>query len=295
LAPFCGILFSFQAKASEGQDELQYKFKPGDSFRYENEYRTRVTVEGSALQFEFKYDADWTVTAVDANGKAKLTQKIGRVRLSGSVPQAEFRVESKEAGQTPEVSDERGKPFLPFICAFTGCEITMTVDRHGGVSDLTIPKKVLDGLKDLSIAPGTGETFATEGFRHFLRRPIQPLPTGASAKGNTWNHTTEFRMNTGQMRIEAKYADEGAEKRDGKQLERISVKPTLTIGKGRIAPRVIIKSQKGKGYFLFDRNAGRLVEYSLTHDLEQEVPYGMATEIQPVHSTWKIAQLERAK
>jgi hypothetical protein len=252
-------------------------------------------MEASAIQFEFKYDADWTVTAVEADGKSKLTQKIGRVRLSGSFPQGEFSVESKEAGQTPEFSDERAKPFLPFISAFTGCEITMTVDRHGGISDLNVPKKVLDGLKDLSSVPGTGETFSAEGFRHFLHRPIQPLPSGSSAEGKTWDQTTEFRMRVGQMKIEAKYTDEGAETRDGKQLERISVKPTLSIGKGRLAPKATIKSQKARGFFLFDPEMGRLVEYTLTQDVEQEVPLGMRTVTQPVHSTWKVTRLDKAK
>jgi hypothetical protein len=296
LAILCGVLLALLAECrARANDDLQYKFKLGDSFRYETEYKMRVTVEGNAIRFEFRYDANWTVTAVDADGNAKLTQKIGRVRLFGSDPESEVRFDSQEAVASTGQQGQKGGPFNSFLSAFPGSEFTMNVDRHGAVSDLTIPKKVQEGLKDLRGAPGTGETSAAEGFRLLLSRPIQPLPTGAIAKGSSWNQPTEFRMRSGQMKIEVAYTDDGPETRDGKRMERISVKPTLTIGKGRIAAKVTIKSQKAKGFFLFDRETGRVVEYNLTHDVEQEVPYGMGTEVQPVHSTWTVRQLDKEK
>src|SRR5262249_3944658 len=117
-----------------------------------------------------------------------------------------------------------------------------------------------------------------------------------SAKGNAWEYADEFRMRSGQMKIAVKYTDDGPETRDGKELERISVKPTLSIGKGRIAAKATLISQKvPKGFFLFDREAGRLVEYSLTQDVEQEVPFGVEPETQRIHSTWVVKLLSKAK
>ena len=291
----CGVMLVCFVGRAAAQNDLQYKFKTGDSFRYESEFKTRALVQGANIRFEFKCDAVWTVTGVDADGKAKLTQKIGRVRYSSSAPAGKGSYDSNDGPATGGQGQMAGS-FAPFMNAFTGCEITLAVDPHGAVSDLKLPKNVQAGLREVRGAPGTGESFSIEGFGLFMSRPFQPLPKGASAKGNTREHTDEFRMRSGQMKIHVKYTDEGPETREGKQLERISVKPTLSIGKGRIAPTATITSQKvPKGYILFDREAGRIVEYSLTQDVEQEVPFGVAPETQEIHSTWVVKLMDKAK
>jgi hypothetical protein len=296
IAVAAGFLSVCTPVRSEAQDALKYKFKTGDTLSYETEFKSRM-LDNSSFRAQFRFESVWTVTGVDADGKAKITQKIGRLRLSCPTPLGEVRFDSKEGGLSPESPQQTRAELAPFFDAFPGCEITFTADLHGAVSNVTIPKKVLEALRVVQQwMPGTGETFASEGFRLLLARPIQPLPAGPSAKGTAWEKTVEYRMRAGQMKIEIKYADEGPQNTDGKQLERISVKPELTISRGRIANRATIKSQKvSKGFFLFDREAGRLTEYNLTQDVEQELSSPIGPETQRVQSTWTIKLRENEK
>jgi hypothetical protein len=293
----CGVLAACFVGRAAAQSELHYKFKTGDSPRYEVEFKTRATVQGSVISVEFKYDAVWTITAATADGKAKITQKIGRVRFSMAAPSGPVRFDSQENNLTGATADRSRNPFAPFLKAFPGAEITFMADAQGAISDVAIPKKIQEALRELRGGPGgTGETFSAEGFRLLLMRPIQPLPSGPLAKGQTWEQSTEFRMRSGQMKIDVKYTAEGPETRDGNPLERISVMPTLSIGNGRIAARAAVKSQKvTKGFFLFDPAAGRIVESSLTQDMELDVPFGTATETQPIHSTWTVKLMDKLK
>ena len=292
-----GILLACLVSHAEAQDELQYKFKVGDSFRYESDFKTGATAQGGvAVRIELQFEGDWSVTAVDAGGKAKITLKVSRVRFSAFLQGGEVHFDSQNKKPAEAAGGQMAVIFAPFLNSVTGLEITITVDPQGTITDLKLPKKLLAGLREMHGGPGTGETFASEGFAHFLTLAIQPLPKGASAKGNAWERTADFRMRSGQMKIETKYTDAGPERRDGKQLRRISVKPTLSIGKGRIAAIVSVKSQKvPAGFFLFDPAAGRLVEYRLTQDVEQEVPFGDTKQLQDVHSTWVVKMLDKAK
>src|SRR5262249_4769416 len=181
----------------------QYKFKEGDSFQYESEFKTRATVHGSNITFEFKFDATWTVTGVDADGQAKITQKIGRVRYSSAAPVGQGSYDSKD-GPATGGQGQMGGTYAPFLNAFRDCEITQAWGPDGAIRTPELPKKVQDGLRELRGGPGTGETFAIEGFGLFITRPIQHLPEGASAKGNAWEYADEFRMRSGQMKIAVK-------------------------------------------------------------------------------------------
>jgi hypothetical protein len=291
-------LFAFCTPAgSDAQETLRYKFKAGDVLGYETEFKARWLDEDSAARAQFRFESVWTVTGVGADGKAKITQKIGRFRFSCPTPQGEVRFDSSEGGLGPATPQQTGAELKPFLDAFPGCEITFTVDPGGMVTNVSVPKKVLDALRVVQQwVPGTGETFAVEGFKQFLVRPIQPLPAGPSAKAKTWQNTVEYGTRGGQMKIETKYVDEGAENSEGKQLERISVKPELTISRGRIINKATVKSQKVQnGFFLFDREAGRLKEYHLTQDVEQELSSPFGPETQRVQSTWTIKQREKEK
>lgn len=293
----CGLAFVCLAASARAEEPLRYKFKQGEVIAYALEYKIGAGVNRSNVTAQLNYDAGWTVTAVDAEGKANITQKIGHVRFLANGPGGQTRFDSQESKEAAAGTGQMAASMVPFLNAFPGAEITLTVDPRGAVSDVTLPQKIQDGLREMRGGPGTGEAFSLGGFKRLISQPMQPLPSGPAAKGQTWEHADEFRMRSGNMKIDVKYTYEGPATRNGKQLERVAVQPTMSIGKGRIAAKATIKAQKASGAFYFDPAAGRLVEFSLTQDVDQEVLFTDLAVPQQAHTylATAVKMLDKAK
>src|SRR5262249_20191719 len=141
---FFGFVLACLATTASAQTPLLYKFKQGDTVPYAVEYRTRALVNGNNVTAQFSYDSVWTGTAVDSEGKAKITQKIGRVRMSSTTPVGQSRFDSKQSTDASVGAGQAAGSMTAFLSTFPGSEIKLTADPHGVISDLTLPPKVLD-------------------------------------------------------------------------------------------------------------------------------------------------------
>jgi hypothetical protein len=118
-----------------------------------------------------------------------------------------------------------------------------------------------------------GDSPSEDGVKRMMTQTGLVLPDSPAGKGKSWNSKVEGKMGTfGKMVVDTKFSYEGPETRGGKRLEKISAKPTVTLLVDDDAPvSMKIASQDSKGAAYFDNEAGRLVETTMTQNLEMEV------------------------
>src|SRR5437868_2952817 len=113
------------------------------------------------------------------------------------------------------------------------------------------------------------------------------LPEGQISKGKSWNSKNEIKMaQLGKVLTDTKYTYEGQEKRGGKTLEKISgaVKQSIEVDKNSPVT-MTVKSQDSKGTVYFDNNTGRLVETTMTQEVNMEIAGDGQTGTQSIKQT----------
>src|SRR5262249_38285939 len=144
------LLMACGADRAAAQTTLRYKFKKGEKLNYEMEQKIgmAMSIMGRDINMDMgqTIDMTWSVLDVDADGKAKMTQTITRVRFTMDGPTGKVEYDSKE-DKAPE--GPLGKIMTPIFRALAGAEIGLTMDTQGKVSDIKVPEKLTKAAKSL--------------------------------------------------------------------------------------------------------------------------------------------------
>jgi len=265
------------AAHAQAQTTLRYKFKEADKLAYvmEQKMEMKMTVAGNDITTTMNQTMDmtWKVTAVDKDGTAKITQTIDRVRVTIDGPQGKTTFDSKE-DKDPE--DAVGKAIAPIFRAMAGSDFTLTMSSLGEPGDVVVPKKILDAIKNAGPAGGS---MSGDTLKQIASQAGLVVSKDAVKKGDSWNRKIEVKMDPiGKTVADIKATDEGEVTRDAKKLEKIALKPTLTLEAApNAAAKLTLKKQDAKGTALFDNDKGQLVETALDQSIEMEVSQGGQT------------------
>jgi hypothetical protein len=267
LAVILGVCGRVQA-----QTTLRYKVKEGDQVRYVIEQKIALTVRNKSeiipLDTNHTIDVLQTVKSVDKDGKAQLTRKCERWRMTMAAPGLKAEVDSKD-NRKPEFI---ASLVAPIIRATAGAEFTMTMDARGEISNIKMPEVVLKQLKGTPL-PSLSDTFSEEGLQRLMSENGLVLPTGGVAKGDSWDHKTDMKKPIGLIKVTNSNTYQGAVKRGGQDLELINVKVQMSLVPAAPAKVVFkMKVDDATGTMYFDNAGGRLVEWSTRQVLTLQQP-----------------------
>lgn len=266
---------------ANAQVTLRYKFKEGEKLNYELEQKMNMamTVNGQNIRMEMvnTMDMSWNIHSVDKDGKAKMTQKFGRVRLSmdGLPGMGKIEFDSKDG---KEIEGPFGQILGPILKALAGAEFDVTMDAQGKVTDFKIPPGLAETFKKLPQGAGTADMFSEEGLKHMVGQGSLVLPAEAVTKGKSWEQKFEMKMQASKMKVVNQLSYDGPATVGGKKFEKIDMKPKLTMEADDSAPvKMKLKDQDTKGEAYFDNEAGRLDNLAMTQDMDMEMEVnGMA-------------------
>jgi hypothetical protein len=280
------------------QTTLRYQFKAGNRIPYVLEQKIKMTInaQGNEVQMNIAQNVEitWNIASVDSDGKAKMTQKIGRIRFSmDGLPTGKIEFDSKD-GKEPE--GPVGKILAPLLKSMAGAEISLTMDPQGRSSDVKVPKELVDAVKNSPAAAQLGEMFSEEGFKRLAGQGGLVLSAEPVNKGSSWDQKIEMKLPVGKMTVDNKLTYEGPVERDGKTVQKVALHPVLTLEGGPNAPATIkLKDQNSKGNAFFDNAAGRLLETDLTQNMDMEVNAGGQTVTQKMEQTVTLKLAEQKK
>ena len=286
--------WSLTAAGADAQTTLRYRFKEGETLKYVRDQKMTMTrnVMGKDLEttVEQASDLTWTVRSVDAQGTAKIAIKFGRNKMTMNTPMGKIEVDSNS---TEEPDDEAGKIFYKVIKGLSGLEVSGAISPTGEYSDIKVPEKALQDLQNIPGAENFGDMFTPDGLQRMLSQSGIVVPKEPVSKGTLWKGKSELKLPFGKMLVEAEYTYAGAVEKDGRSLEKITLKPKATIAPNPNAPFTIkLKSHEAAGTALFDNNAGRLLEVTERQTTEMDVEsMGVAISQKMVQTmTMKLAK-----
>jgi hypothetical protein len=257
-----GLIVS--AGPAQAQTTLRYKFKAGDKLGYNLEQKMKMTTSVMGKDFDIQMnqtmDMTWEVLKVDKDGSGHVKIGFKGVKMVMDGPMGQIEIDSKNA---QEPNDFLGKMLFKVVSTIAGMEMTFTMDGTGEIKDIKIPEKVKESIKNLPGAEAMGDMFSDEGLKKMAQGGIV-LPKEAVTKGKSWNQKTDMKTQIGRMKGDLRLTYEGTVEKDGKKLEKIAVKPNVTLEPAANAKvQMKLNNQDGKGYVYFDNDAGRMAEVTM--------------------------------
>jgi len=272
---------------------LKWKFKPGEKLNYALVRKESNNINAGGVEFEIQMkqimDLSWNVKSVASDGTAEITQTIDRVQLKMNTPfTGDFAYDSKSE-EEPE--GQIWQMLGPFMEGMIGQEFTMKVASNGEVSDITLPEKLQEVIKEQAEAGeggGGGRSMMMGGgfseamIKELISRAVTRLPAGSDDK---WVQEIKTEMGPlGTQVTEVEYAYSGAEKfpmeeyaslaKLGKNLEKIGIATKISMEaaeeEGDLDIEMELTEQEGSGTIYFDADAGRAVFSKLDQKMTME-------------------------
>jgi len=271
------LAFALTAGSAQAQTKLRYQFKEGDKLDYVTDQKMKMSMSVGGKDIEMKFvqsmDMQWAIGAVDSDGNARVKMKFGRVKMTMDSPMGNVEIDSDDK---KEPEDAVGKILAQVVTAVAGMEMDFTMTPAGKLKDVKIPAEVLKKLKNLpgADAGGLGNMLSEDGLKNMVQGNLS-FPEEAIEKGKTWDQKQDIKMPFGTLATKMQYTYQGAEKRDGKELEKIGFKTKLSLEPDPKSPLSIsMKGSEGQGRILFDNKKGRLIENTLEQTMQMTIDLG---------------------
>lgn len=280
------------------QTLLRWRFKEGENINYVIEEKQATKMKSGEDRFDLTQtlllDTTWTVKGVDRRGKADIGVTCNRVRFQagpGTIYDSSDR-------RQPKNDSRKGADQIirSTLGTMVGGEFTLKMDSRGQINDVTLPDKLAKALANndaREVAGFFGGTFTAEGIKRKLSDWVIHLPKAAiSPKEKNWTDKRFLNKLNSFARV---CAYQGTERREGNSVEKVDIRPELTIERDSDKDGDKITSQEGKGTMLFDSRNGRLVEYMLRHKVAFESYVDGKKFVEADHETVVVVKLSKGE
>jgi hypothetical protein len=263
------------AQPARGSETLRWKFKTGETLRYTmvQEMSQGMKAKGQEIKSSIKQTIDlhWSVKSINSDGVAELSQTIDRIRtkVEAPGPGSSFDYDS-QGGKEPEA--QNASPLIPLLKAQVGAEFEFKMNGRGELSEIKVPQKLLESLRQAGPLADAGGMFSEEGLKNMISQSSLMLPEQPLEKGTSWTHQGKVPLPMlGTMMIDKTYTF------DGPSLKEAGLDQVLLDTKVSLQPAadsnvaVKITAQKGTGEFAFDPQAGRVVSSRVNDKLQMSL------------------------
>jgi hypothetical protein len=266
---------------------LRWKFKPGETLHYVTDQKTVTAVKGGGLDVKTTLtqtiDMSWAVKSVAPDETAEMTQTIDRVRtkIESAFGAFEYDSQAEKAPEGPIAAS-----LVPLLKALVGAQFAFKISPQGELTDIRVPEQVTKALREAGPAGGAAGMFSEDGLKNMIAESSLALPKDDLAKGKSWTRQTKIPTPpVGSMTLDKTYTYDGPDPAAGSGVDKVSLDTKIGIELAPGAPSDFkITSQEGKGTFLFDTAAGRIVNSTVTEKVETLVTV-QKTEITQTRDT----------
>jgi hypothetical protein len=266
-----GLMLAGTGPTAAHGASLRWKFKPGEMLHYTMDQKTVTTAKlpgGQELKTSLSQaiEMTWTVKGVDENGTADLVQTLDKIRDQVEAPVGSYLYDSKDA---KEPEGLLAATRVPLFKALLGAPIAFKMSALGEPSDVRVPDKVGQALRDLGpAAAAAGAMFSEEGLKEMITQSSLILPKDDLAEGKSWTRQTKNGVpSLGTVVIDATYKYEGPAPGASPDAVKIGLVTKVDIQPAEAEPNASglkIRSQKSQGTYIFDTAAGHVLDSNLS-------------------------------
>jgi hypothetical protein len=286
---------------TQAQKLIRWKFQPGQTLRYamEQEQSQNVKVGDTPVTMTVTTTITMTqkIDAVDPQGVASVTQTIDRMQMKMSPPPGMTQGLDYDS-DSPKAAEGMAALLTPLLDAMVKKPFTMKIDPRGQVSEMKLPAGLVEALNKAGGGQMKG-MFNEDALRQMTGQGMAMLAEKAVAQGETWTRDATVDMPTlGAMKIATQYRYEGTEKRDGKELDKITSTMQMDVAPPKDKPlpfQMKIGDQKTEGTIYFDSEAGRIVEMKTQSKMTitVDVPGQKVEQQMTMNQTLRLAPPEK--
>lgn len=258
LVAMIGLASIFGAGAEARADVLRWKFKTGEKLAYTMDQKTVTTMKimGQEVKTTVSQTINmhWDVKSLTTDGGAQISQTIDRFRTKIESPSLpfEFDTNDKKDPEGPVAST-----MVPLLRAMAGTEFTMKMNPNGELTDVKIPEKLLDTIKNAG--PAGGGMFSEEGLKSMLVQSSFSFPNESLEKGKGWTRHSKIPTPViGTLVLEKDFTFQGSDPKNPKLVSIDLVTKVALEPSADASVSIKISSQNGKGSFLFNPETGRM-------------------------------------
>jgi hypothetical protein len=281
------VVIGLAAAPAPAQTAWRYKFKDKETLRYLFEQDTITTVsvkdKGAATRLRILWDLEWTVLKVDAEGSAAFSLKIDRARmfLEGGGNKA-----AADSADKNEPEDDLRKGLANTVKIMAAMELRGTMSANGELKNVMATEASLKTIKALGGADTQEKLLESEFARSMQFAPV--FPTGI-AKGKQWSKKNETKASIGTTIMERTYTVENPLEKDGRTLERASIKVGIKFQPDEKAKvKTEIKDVKSDGHLWFDNKAGQVFELVVNYRIQSVLESKDASANQTIEQSLTI-------
>jgi hypothetical protein len=261
LAVLVASLVFGAGRAVSAAETLRWKFHPGETLRYTMVQEQTQGLKAMGQEFKTNLnqtvDLHWNDKSVSSDGVAEMSQTIDRVRMKVDGPGGGFEYDS-QAGKAPE--GPVANLLAPLLKSLVGAEFTLKMNSRGELSDIKVPPKLVESLRQASPAATAGGMFSEEGLKNLIGQSSLALPQDPLEKGKTWSNASRLPVPMlGTMVMDKTYTYEGVDPKEA-ALVKIGLDTKVALEPAADSNVAVkITSHSGKGDFAFDPQVGRMV------------------------------------
>ncbi len=266
----CAMLLA--ASPVLGAEPLVWKWKEGDSIRYQLTQLTGMTIQAGPageVSTSMRQDMlmDWQADDVADDGAAKITQRVERIVMQNKAAAGQGFTYDSDSEDPPA-----GMAALvaPAFEAMVEHPIQLLMRPSGEIAEVELSDELSKALDNLPGGAVSGPMIKQMSEQSTLRFPDEPL-----AIGDKWTNTAEVESPAiGGMKIYTTYTYDGPREVDGREYEAftpsIRMEPTGDGGQFQME----FDTKESTGEVLFDRQKGRLFRSRLLQTIEIRVQVG---------------------
>src|SRR5271166_3003731 len=148
---------------------------------------------------------------------------------------------------------------------------TFKMNGRGEISEIKVPQKLLDALRQVGPAANAGGLAPEEGVKNMISQSSLTLAEGPLENGKSWTQQAKVPSPVGTLVMDRTYTFDGPSPKEAGLLQ-ISVDTKVTLEPAADSNVAVkITSQKTTGEFEFDPHAGRVVSSRVNDKLQMSL------------------------
>lgn len=288
LSVFSLCLFAVSATAM-AETTLKAKFKKGEVQKQKMTQKQSMEMQipgrpAAKTEINQVMDMELNCDEVSGSGVATLRQRLPRVRMTMQMPpplNKKLEYDTNEPAPTDPILQQMDKVMRPMI----GVDWSMKCDPQGKISDVVLPPKALDGLKNSPAAALGGDMFSEAGVKQMAEQGGISLPEKSVKPGDKWTVSNEIKSPLGKMKMQREHTYVGPGEKSGTEKIALKIKIELEPDPNSKLPvKATLKSGSGSGDILFDNQTGRVERSTVKTAMELEIGAGAQTLLQTINS-----------
>ncbi|NOY43226.1 MAG: hypothetical protein GXP26_15505 [Planctomycetes bacterium] len=265
------------AGALSAAEPLTWKFEVGGKYHYQMVQEMKMSMDlgpagETVTSFTQTMDMIWEVEAIDENGTATVTQKISRMRMDITAPGQDTVHYDTESDETPQ---GYAAMLAPMLKALTSEKFTTTMLPSGEVTEVEVPKSLIEAMSRGPASAMMGGLASEEGFKNMFTQGSLTLPKPEDlVEGHKWSTSMEMaNPAVGKIVIDSTYRYAGPREIEGQQFEVFipTINTSFGVAEEPGAATVKVNKQETTGEILFNRSAGRLESSAINQQMDSTI------------------------